>query len=176
MISHICRRLAATLFIFSIASVSWGETESCTELRSVLESSKTDFKEHRSGARFFNRVTIWDTDLALAGLESQVWQWGMANYSFVATRAIPMQQAGADFLRQTTESLKNCLGKTIHVVENASPVKNGVHTKIRSSEDKRRIDMFLVRNDGLFRDSWTFYFMVTGAKGYPLPSLEQGVK
>ena len=163
--------------VFCLSFLLWpmaaqAESDICKELHKVVQSSLNDFKQHRSEPQFFNKVTIWKTDFVLDGQECQVWQWGGGNYSLVCTRNFPMEQAGVNFNRGVINTVKGCFKEELKVTEDAVHVKNGVHTQLKAKGDARRLDLFLVKNSGLFRDSWTYYFMATGGTGYPLQSLQ----
>ena len=170
----ICVVLCMSALLLSAQSKA--ADSSCKDLKMVVEHSVNNFKDHRTAAKYFNKVTIWDTDITLAGQECQIWQWGGGNYSYVCTRNFPLQQAGVNFNREAINTIKGCFKEDLKVVQDAFPVKDGYHTQIVTKDDKRRIDLFLVNNSGLFRDSWTFYFMATGANGFPLSSLQDGLK
>ncbi|WP_281647308.1 hypothetical protein [Parendozoicomonas sp. Alg238-R29] len=168
--------LLSLILIFFIPSLASAELTDCSDLKVIMESSKNNFKNHRTGPQFFNQLTIWSTDLELAGQECQVWQWGAGNYSYVCTRSFPIKEAGKNFVRETTNKLKNCFSKELDITDQSHLIDDGIYTRARWEKDKRRIDMFLTNNSGLFKDSWTFYFMVTVASGFPLKSLQDGLK
>lgn len=147
----------------------------CDTLKTIMQSSVSNFEAHRSEPQSFNQFTTWKTELTQSGQECQVWQWG-SDTSLVCSRSFPTREAGQSFFHATNNTLKACL-QDVHVQDRSAVLADeGLYTYIRTNADKRNIDVFLSKNNGLLREVWTLHFMVAGADGHPVRFMQSALR